>query len=689
MQFRAGGPSGGVSVGVRLENFVSPSDFPVYHSSGAASSNSDQIMRLIQSSHLVIDNVSQRHFFGSLNSPNDYSEHRNVGLKPEEKEYNLLVDVAKYTSSLGAAISTSFGSSIAGPGVPGLENQVLHTTLQGIASPRMVPLYTWGPTSRKHSWYGLQLSMPIEESGTGPWTVPWYRVSTTGAPPYGYTGPYPAWYGWNNYSGSIPLFSSPFNILRRELEGIQDKDSACSYLGQWNTVAKVDVHRIFSDNPPGATGVGVAEVTTSHNRIKWRQFISSSLLSVRDHDVSFRLVPAANQPTTANAVGRNIFDIEVTWRSTITWYKRPPVRPSPGNPYYDWVLDQSLGTNASNVTSYSRTYRITGTNFLFSKISPPVQVLPGIVSDKSFLEGYHEFYRNNLGFFRPSAMLAYADAIAKHRATSTNYVETIAEIGEVLSMAPELGPLIRAGMEFLQFRDSPGSIYGSLFKNSSQANFMRHGAVTGALKVGDLFSSTFLLKLFGWRPAAQNVQELTSKLDRLSEAIKALQSPQTFHGKFSKTVPFGGVEFELTTRCKVRLRGVSNDFLTAILQLDAVGLAPSSKNVWATIQWSWLIDIFLGMSTRYDVLDAVALGYMVGVDVLVHSFTMRQILPDDVLQKHNIQAADGSELSVKGYAREVSYFVPAIFGGYDYAAPSRPPDKGLVMSLLWQLGRSL
>lgn len=648
-------------------------------------------MRLIQSSFLVIDNVSQRHFFGSLNSPNDYSEHRNVGLKPEPKEYNLQVDVNKYTSALGVAVSTTFGSPIAGPGIPGLENQVLHTTLQGIASPRMEPLYTWGPTSRIHTWMGLSMKMPEQEHATSSSSgnVPWYRVAVTGAPPYGYTGPYPEWTVWANHAGTIPGFSSPFNLLRKELEGIENNSSLNSYLGQWNTVAKVDVHRIFSDNPPGATGIGVAEVRTSHNKISWRQFISSSLLSVRDHEVSFKLVPAANQPTVPNAVGRDVFDIEVTWKSEISWYNRPPVRPSPGNPYYDWVLDPKEGTSPNSKSRYSRTYRITGTNFLFSKIMAPVQVLPGIVSDKSFLEGYHEFYRNNLGFFRPSAMLAYADAIAQHRATSTNYVETIAEIKELLTMAPELGPLIRTGMEFLQFRDSPGSIYGSLFEGPLPAKFIKHGSVDGVLRVGDLFSSTFLLKVFGWRPAAQNAQELTTKLDRLAQAIKALQSPQTFHGKFSKTVPFGGVEFVLTTRCKVRLRGVSNDFLTAILQLDAVGLAPSSKNVWATIQWSWLIDIFLGMSTRYDVLDAVALGYMVGVDVLVHSFTMRQILPDDVLKKHGIQAADGSELSVKGYAREVSYFVPAIFGGYDYAAPSRPPDKGLVMSLLWQLGRSL
>jgi len=699
MRFRAGGPSGGISVGVRLDKLLTPADFPLYHTGGAIAYNDDPILQMLRSSFFVVDNVSQRHFFGSLNDPDDGEEYTNEGIPPFQKAYDGLTDQRKYSSPLATVMSSGFGNYQPLPAVMLGENQVFHTSLLGTACPRMEPLYTWGPASRISVYNGFPLKVPEGEtfvSNGQYYQIPRFRTNTSAAPPYGYQGTYPELYRWSNYSqGQIPYMTQPFNAFTETLRGIEEWPSAGQWLGNWNTVAKVAVHRIYSAYPPASNGgTGVCEVKTAHNRISWKAFHSYSTMCVREHELIFKVVPSARPLGSAVSYGRDIFEIEVTWKSEMTWYKRPAIRPAPGNPYYDWVEDQSLGLTAHTKTTYEKTFRIEATCFLFSKIRPHSEILPAILRDKSLLVAYDDLYQSNLGFFRPSAMMAYADAIAKHRATSTNYVETIAEIKELLHLAPDLKPLIRTMMNFLLTRDSPGSLYGYGGKYgglSSKFNkkALRHGLASGLLNLGDLLSSVYLVKLFGWRPAAQNAQELTSKLHKLATAIRALQSPQTFRGKFTTEVPFGDTTVRLTTRCKLRVRGVSNEVLVLLLQLDSVGLAPRMQNVWAIVQWSWLIDIFTQMNVRYDVLDAIIVGHLVGIDKVVYSYTMIQDIPDEVLSRYQIEPADESSLEIKAYAREVSYLVPAIFGGYDYAANPRPLDKGLAVALLWLLGRRL
>lgn len=670
---KRGGASGGVAVGISLASFVYPIGFPV-------AERNDPIMKLIRTSHLIVSGVSQRVFFGSLNDDPSAEDVVSEGLAPRQSDYNAQRDVDKYSSALGSVFDQpnfSGQNAVA-------ENQVLHASLIGSVRLKHKPLYTWGPNCRKVYWNGFELKLPDQEISNT--YFPYYKTVINTPPPYGYNGGYNVGSrNLSNISGGTVLSESFYSLAKR-LVGIEEKPSPYPYLGSWNTIP-IEVHRMFSASPGTGGTTGVAEVTFNDGKLKWKS-ISYAVDSMSEsiHTITFtpvrRLNPGAGYPS--NAAGRQLFDVHVSWDSEINWFTRTDSVPQAQ--YYGW---KESPPNAAFPREYHRSYLLSEHggmpwNFLYSEITPPTEVIPSIFRKDGYLTAVEEQFSANLGFFRPAVMLSFADAIAQHRATTTNWIEVIAELDELLTLAPSLKDILSLAMSIPRgaWVNKRGESVTKLFYKKSGDGW------EFALKLGDLFSSTHLLRAFGWRPAVENTREVTSKLDKLGAAMQALQSPMTLRGKKTFTLDALGYEnVRLTVRSKVRVGGMEDATLGHFMNLDSVGLAPSSKNLWALVKWSWLIDMGIAMSTRYDILDSIIIGLMIDVYILVHSFTAYVDIPDDVLASHGVEADPSDPPQIKVYAREVSRHVPMIFGGYDYAAPVRPPDKGIIAAILWQLLR--
>lgn len=669
MRLKRGGASGGVAVGVRLSQFGYPSDFPSFGSIGWAY---DDITRIVSTSYLVASGVSQRVFFGSLETDSTATDIMSEGIPPRQSAYTMQRDVDKYSSNLGVAFDQPDFSADSDK----TENQVFHTTLKGSVRQPIVPLYTYGDASRiathgaRAGITGFEYLSPEQEAYYSNLSIVWrYGTATGTLPTYNYSGGYVPVTYW--YTGlPEPALGQDFYSLVKRLEGIEECESYMPYLGMHNVVP-LDVHRVFNSDGASFYGsISVSDVSYRDGRLNWTCYNATGIttgfggMCVTKNSV--KLTPVYCDPQLRGApssMGRDIFDIQVDWKATVKFYSY--ILALPGSDYYGW--DRLIGDPDHD---YHRVYYLGSggvlpQNFLFSGVQPTTEALPSLMRADGYIRQLDSYFAANLGFFRPAAMLSYADAVQDHRATTTNWVEVIAEAKELLNLMPD---------------------YRLLFQSAS--DIIKKRWLSGALKLGDLFSGTYLLKTFGWRPAVDNAREVTSKLDRYAHAISALQSNATFRGKKTFTLDaLGYKNVRLTVRSKVRVGGMTNDFLIAFLRLDSLGLSPTSKNLWALKQWSWLIDIFLGMSTRYDVLDAVAIGLMIDMHVLVHSFLIEIELPPDLLAEYGLEADPSDPPTIKVYAREVSRVVPMIFDGYDYAAPTRPPDKGLIAALLWQLLR--
>lgn len=262
---------------------------------------------------------------------------------------------------------------------------------------------------------------------------------------------------------------------------------------------------------------------------------------------------------------------------------------------------------------------------------------------------------------RPSVMPAFADAMSVLRVTQTNYLETLAEAGELFELVPSLVAIMKA---FLGRK--PKSV------------------VDAALRLGDLLSSGNLLVKFGLNPTAANVDDVLHVAQVVGPALKTLQSPQEVKGKYVGDFAHTLGPMTIVTRTSVRVSGLSDDFVTKAMGLDALGLAPLASNLWDVVPWSWFIDYFTNLAARLSVIDGFILGSVRGVEYCVHSYTLYDQANDDLA----FAGFEPGHVEYKHYFREVSRLVPALFGGrYDFLAPDTP-DAGIIASVLWQLLRS-
>lgn len=608
------------------------------------------VEELLSRSYIRISGRDPREVFGTPYVKHNPSYASNRGLPPHMKAYDGLEDVNKYTTSIGSALHVLNPNR---PGVPLREHQVAHLTIDGKVSPRVQELYTYDE-GKTWSWRNAGLRTP-DQSLYGVYTP---RFHTINHDPPNFYGTQVA-IGYYDY-----LITDQIEKIIDQLHRLEDKPSQLEFLGDIPSLGNVlkphDV-KLFGDSD-GYYFKGVFNVRKRGPRRISYSSVEGSRGAIRIFDIDLTIDPwYVGSIDSFNDYGRHLYDIHFSSTIRERWFE---AEPNFSGEFFGWKPRMWDGQSEM---IHHVSYVSAAHNILLSAPVRPMIKVPDIAIDSrsQTLRLLGRQFENDLGIFRPSAMYSYADAISHYRHLATNYIEVIVEAKELFELVPGVIDLVKT--LYLGPKDDIADV---------------------GLKLGDFFSSYELMSRFGWDPILSNGQELSSKLDSIGNALRTLQSPKTLHGKFTwsgEVAQYGPVS--LTTRSKVRLRGASDEFLIRTLQLDALGLLPRSSNLWDLVPWSWFVDYFTNLSSRYDVIDSVVLGLMWGLDFAVHSFTVTTPLGDTILEQNGVSPI-GEDPTLHFYARELSLLVPMMFeSSIDFGEQIHPPNKGIIASLLWQILR--
>jgi hypothetical protein len=613
----------------------------------------DQVHDILNTSYTTISGIDPRYFFlgeGPYQAPR--ASIGNRGNVPENRPYDSLSDVKKFTNPIGFLAS---GYGMSAP--PSWEKQVGHLSLSGDVIDRDVPLYTFDQGLTRRVW-GVPLPVP-DQSYVYDETLTLFPIYETlwGGTPLNPGHNYSLW-TWDQRT-------CPINIVLDALDNLQEKESPVPYLGFFSDVPVPSI-KCYGDISYDGSKFGVFDVEkTSDMSISYKVFLIRGLYArLMVHEIRFEKVfRGITAPGTA--LGIDIFAYVAHRRVSVTYFLKTPY---PVSIYGNWM-------KISDTEDFDWDDPIASNCFPYTKVAYSRGDTPNLLDEgKSvFVKNTYKLFSDRLGTLRPAIMMSFSDAMVHYRNLTSNYIEVIAEADELLHFAPDLRGLF-ASFQALRF-----------YKDLRQG-----GIVDGVLGIADFFSATYLLNKFGWRPAVQNADEITSKLDRIGSAIKSLQAPMTLHGSFKYDLgTFLGIKnCKLVARSKLRFNGISDDFLIASLNLDAQGLLPRSSNLWDLVPWSWFVDYFTGLSGRYDVLDSAFIAMAMDMRYAVHSIAVTAPVPDSVLTYDSLMSSFSEPAKFKVYFRETSVVVPFIMQSeIDFGMNSYGPDKGILLALLWQLAR--
>jgi len=666
LTYNAGSGDGSMTVGRLIRGIHYPLE--VVYQPGITYTSYDIITTILNTSFVLIDGVNPRFFYGATGNSSPTRLYENRGLPPdEEKKFDGFVDFHKYGQPIGEAFRTLSST----PNVPTRDNQVGHISLSGGVKRIAQKLYSYD-LGKHVDWFGFQLPEPDQnyESSHG-W--PSYYL-------YDHNLPYNIGSHFSQYYGAYLVTMSLKDVLSR-LKTIEETNSDLFHLGMTATVP-LPLNPVWGYGGNGG-GEAISNVKVRHNGISYTSYHwGPYVLRVLDIDLDFNYY--LNDPGNfSDQYGRDIIKNALTFRYKTRSFVRP-LFGLPGNSeFHGWdILEPDTYTFSGEKVTELPEEALGGRCFPYSVPIDVGSYIPNLVDEgkSTYVSSTYDFFARNLSLFRPSVMYSFSDALGHYRALATNYLEVIYEAEELFHLAPDLIGLLHAFMDFEGGRASSGF-------------FLDGRVIEGALRIADFFSGTYLLAKFGWSPVVSNATEISSKISKIGTALRKLQSPATLNGKFTYNLGdvYGFKDLRLTTRTKVRLGGASNDFVIATLKLDALGLLPRSSNIWDLIPWSWFVDYFVNLSGRLDVLDSMFIGLMLDVQNLTHSFTINGPIPKDLLLSQKIEPSSSStspEFTV--YFREVSKRVPMLLAStIDFGSPKYPPDKGILLSILYQLGHQV
>lgn len=347
----------------------------------------------------------------------------------------------------------------------------------------------------------------------------------------------------------------------------------------------------------------------------------------------------------------------------------------PGHPYYLWAGRDYSISDAFETSNVVVTTRPTSDGTLYSS---PLEQLAKPSGSNTFrgsnrLRDFDLTVAASLMDIRPSSFYAVHNAVSNYiEIMKTNYLETLAEIGDVLELAPDYAKLGRAAV----------SLYNG-----------HYGKGLGDL--GDFLSASYLQKKFGWDPLVASAREILDKAEHALERIRTLHAPQSLHGKFTYTFPegtFGYKHVTLVTRAKVRIKFDESSWLLALMGPRVIGLLPSLSSLWDIVPMSFIYDWFTNLGNRLSAVDEAVSLLAFRVPMCVYSYTVYAHLDDELLSEFQLKAENPDVVEdrpqLKFYQREISHMKPTLgTSRFDFLAPDPRLDIGVVGSLLWQAFR--
>jgi hypothetical protein len=301
--------------------------------------------------------------------------------------------------------------------------------------------------------------------------------------------------------------------------------------------------------------------------------------------------------------------------------------------------------------------------------------VPNFVSyrfaDKRYLNRRSDLHKNLflslLPDLRPSSFLSSSDALNKHLlALTTNHLQTIEHLKDVLSLLPDLVKL----PEMIQK--------------------IAKGDFTVLKDLVDYITDAILRYRFTQAPTAKSIEEIVGADVRGFLDNLARSASYTIYGKNEfifpdEQNPYQDGKLVLVTHSKVR---ISQDLSTAvetILMANSVGLLPTLSRIWEVLPLSFIVDWFTGMNRRLKLVDS-QLAYMAfRTDLCVHSYKLVYYPSSEELAVHGLQSPyEDRPFCISTYAREKSVFMPRLrTSHYDFVGANgyNPIIAG---ALMWQ-----
>jgi hypothetical protein len=263
---------------------------------------------------------------------------------------------------------------------------------------------------------------------------------------------------------------------------------------------------------------------------------------------------------------------------------------------------------------------------------------------------------------RKSAYVSVGDALIGYEdVIQSNYFESIAELRNILSLVPDLGPL------------------NLLIKAVGAGNIL-----TGALTFVDVVTNVYLLYKFGLQPLASDLKGLAENLDEFVRRYNNRSESAEMRGKFTFTFPSGDPleGSTLVTRSKLVFNIPKKCILAMMLSFRSGGLDVAPHSAWDLVPFSFVVDWFANIDDRMEMGFNHLRFLSIEMTTCVHSFTVYTPLKDTLL----LQFSD--EAQVKHYERLVSGFLPAPKDGrYDFLSNHNGPPLASAGSLLWTVAR--
>lgn len=248
-----------------------------------------------------------------------------------------------------------------------------------------------------------------------------------------------------------------------------------------------------------------------------------------------------------------------------------------------------------------------------------------------------------------------------------NYIEALAEAREILSLLPDMEPFIK----FL-------------------SAIPRGKWLTGALRLADFAANTYLLWKFGIEPFADELQEISEKLDTVVARLRSNSAGlRSLRGMMTHQFGVGDgywSAFKLTTRSEVICSFPSYSTLLAILPLKLTGLDPTFSNAWDLVPFSFVVDWFFNVGGKINAGETYLHMLTSRVEGCVHSYKIEGRVTD-LPFRFIPDGLDVDDVKFTKYWRTVSgYFPPPKTSRFDWLPATGAPTL-VGASLLWVLVR--
>lgn len=404
------------------------------------------------------------------------------------------------------------------------------------------------------------------------------------------------------------------------------------------------------------------------------------------------------QNTSGGSPGDGITDYlafkEVAYLVDIQWVNHPRVDISVGLPFEDyWPLHAAHIFFGATVTShYTRAY---GEQPQWHTSPRSVGLGSSTTAFTEIWGAYWPAWSWLVTLDRPSNFQAFVgwDGSKYRRSHDRSFAAFVEETNRIK------GDILPAG--FLAQQDAYDKLYTTLSSNILETALELHDLLSPIdlavnlrkiitwegrptptqtmWRILDFLADWQLVYSFGYRPTEELAREFTNNIRYLRSKLLAATQWQTGHGSYLYTLEndefplFPGTV--LRGGSKMRLRVPPDALLPALLSADSLSVLPTMSRVWDTLPWSFIVDYFVNISGKLQVIDLITKLALLQVGFVVNS--AKVISPFTNSDAFEFQFED------KGYTNSEGDHFPSCYQYYErWVLPTFQPFTPTRLGLL-------